>query len=111
MQLADLSASVPFGSLNEWDVQLAPRMPNMAARKLEPPIVAYARNRQAQPSQGAWRMQRNQDRFVQGMTCSSFAVVLANPRLAGQTSDFLGAFWTGAQGLGESSRRPPRRPS
>lgn len=86
-------------------------MPNMAARKLEPPIVAYARNRQAQPSQGAWRMQRNQDRFVQPMSCTSFAVVLAHPRLAGKTFTFLGAFWRNAQSLGKSSQCLRRRSS
>lgn len=46
-------------------------------------------------------MNRNQDRFMQGASCKSYAVLLCNPRYANSTAQFLQAFWTGARGLGE----------
>ncbi|ORY52728.1 ribonuclease H-like domain-containing protein [Leucosporidium creatinivorum] len=91
-----------------FQVELAPRTPkNIRARVLEPPSIAYSQGRRSEPSFGAWKMARNQDRFVAGAACRSVAVILCSDRYANSTAQFLQAFWSGARGLGMDV---PQRP-
>lgn len=88
-----------------FQVQLAPRTPgNVRARILDPPSIAYSQGRRSEPSQGSWKMGRNQDRFMVGSTCRSVAVILCSKKYDNQTASFLQAFWSGARGLGECCR-------
>ncbi|ORY54376.1 ribonuclease H-like domain-containing protein [Leucosporidium creatinivorum] len=91
-----------------FQVQLNPVTPSkIRARVLDPPSIAYSQGRRSEPSQGAWRMARNQDRFVAGAACRSVAVILCSERYANSTAQFLQAFWSGARGLGMDV---PQRP-